>query len=126
MAPDRWELADHLTGVKEIRRKWLESIVDPAAYVPIYFDGFDTPAVGVAYVDRKTKNILLVLANADYNNEVRVTARLGALREKSGFTGVKGRLVYATYEFAHDFDQFTPEGDVWVHMGPGEVKIVEL
>jgi len=126
MAPDRWELADHLGGVKEIRARWLDQIADLGAYVPIYFGEFDTPAVGVSYYDKKTRRCLLVCANADYTNDVRVTAQLQTLREKSGCFAREGKLVYATYEMPRDFSQFTPEGNVWLHMGPGEVKIIEL
>lgn len=124
--PGRWELADHLDGAKRIRERWLDQLTDVSAFVPIYFTEFDTPAVGLGYFDKATGKCLLVFANADYGREVRVTASLHALREKSKNLSRKGRLVYATYEMGRDFEQFTDNGDVWLHLGAGEVKIVEL
>jgi len=126
MTDARWELADHLDGVKTIRARWLDQLTDLEAFVPIYFGEFDTPAVGVSYFDRKTQKCLIVCANADYNNDVHVTAQLQTLREQSGNAARAARLVYATYELPHELEPFTPEGNIALHLGAGEVKMIEI
>lgn len=122
----RWELADHLEGVKKIRAKWLEELTNLKNFVPLYFNEFDTPAIGLGYFNATTGKCLLVFINSNYKSEIHVTSSLVKLREAAKNNARLGQLVYATYEFARPFDQFLPDGSVWLHMGPGEVKVIEL
>jgi hypothetical protein len=123
---NRWELADHLDGAKTIRARWLDQLTDLNAYVPIYFDEFDTPAIGAGYFHSQTGKCLVMLANANYHSGIHCTASLKTLREKAKNDSREGRLVYATYEMGRDFRQFTPDGNLWADLGPGEVKLIEF
>ncbi len=124
--PRRWELADHLDGVKEIRNRWVDIIMDKQAFVPIYFNEFDTPAIGVAYFDKQTRKCLLVAANSNVHQDISVNASLEELRKKAGNTNVVGRLVYATYEFGREFHDFGNDGRIYLNLGRGEVKVIEF
>ncbi|HRY78353.1 MAG TPA: hypothetical protein P5154_06285 [Candidatus Izemoplasmatales bacterium] len=123
---NRWELADHLDGAKDIRARWLNELTDLNAYVPVYFEEFDTPAIGAGYFNRKTGKCLVLLANANYQAGIHCTASLKVLREKAKNPSVEGRLVYSTYEMGREFRQFTQEGNLWADLGPGEVKLIEF
>jgi hypothetical protein len=123
---DRWELADHLDGVKKIRNEWLDQITDLEYYEPIYFNEFDTPCVGVSYFNKQTKKCLLVVANTNVYNEVYANSDLNKLREKSGNYNNFGKLLYSTYEFGRDYHDFSPDGRVYFRLGAGEVKVIEF
>lgn len=122
---NRWELVDHLSGVKEIRAKWLDQITDLAACEPIYFNEFDTPVIGVSYYKPDGK-CLLVVANSNVYNGVYCNSDLKKLRTKANNHSNFGKLLYATYEFGRDYHDFSPDGRVHFHLQPGEVKIVEF
>lgn len=124
--PDRWEIADHLDGIKQIRAKWLNQITDLSYYVPIYFQEFDTPAIGVSYFDNVSKKCLLVVANSNPYASIDCSATLQVLREKTGNHQTQGKLLYATYEMGRDYHEFSPDGKVYFHLGAGEVKIIEM
>jgi starch synthase (maltosyl-transferring) len=124
--PLRWELADHLDGVKKIRNKWLNQITNLDYYVPIYFNEFDTPVVGVSYYNKETKKCLIVVANSNFYDAITCYASLEKLREASGNYNQDAKLIYATYEMPHDYHDFSQDGKINFHLLPGEVKIVEL
>lgn len=126
LGQDRWELADHLDGVKKIRNAWLNQITDLESYEPIYFNEFDTPCIGVSYYNKKDKKCLLVVANSNVYNEVYCNSDLKKLRELSNNYNNFGKLLYSTYEFGRDYHDFSPDGRVYFHLGAGEVKIIEF
>jgi starch synthase (maltosyl-transferring) len=123
---NRWELADHLDGVKHIRARWINELTNLDNFVPLYFSEFDTPAIGLGYYNKATGKCLLVFANTNFYGDVNGTAQLRTLRDKSKNEARTGNLVYSTYEMGHEFHSFSPEGSAWLHLGPGEVKIIEL
>ncbi len=122
----RWEIADHMQGIKEIRKRWLSQIMDPNASLPIYFNEFDTPAIGVAYFDKKTGKCILIAANSNPRQEIWCNASLAELRKKSGNENLSGNLVYSTYEMGRPYEDFTDDGRINLHLGGGEVKIIEF
>lgn len=125
-SPLRWELADHLDGIKNIRASWLDQITDLKFYVPIYFNEFDTPVIGVSYFNPKTNKCLLVVGNTNPYQDSECHATLETLRKKSGNQNHFGKLLYATYEMGRDYHEFSPSGEIYIHLGAGEVKIIEL
>ncbi len=122
----RWELADHLDGVKKIRKEWINEITDLDCYVPIYFNEFDTPAVGVSYFNKKTKKCLLVVANSNFYDGLHCNVSLQKLREKTKNYNKQGKLLYATYELPRVYHDFTPDGKINFFLGAGEVKVIEF
>ena len=123
---NHWELADHLSGVKEIRKQWLDQITDLDSYIPLYFNEFDTPAVGVSYFNKKTNKCLLVVANSNCYDDIHCNASVHKLREAAGNNNHVGKLLYSTYEFGRDYHDFTPDDRINFHLGSGEVKIIEF
>ncbi len=123
---NRWELADHLDGVKNIRNAWLNQILDITAYEPIYFNEFDSPALGVSYFNKETKKCLLVVANTNVYHEIYCNASLEKLRKKANNFNNFGKLLYSSYEFGRDYHDFSPDGRIYFNLGAGEVKIIEF
>jgi len=126
MNPSRWELADHLDGIKIIRQAWLKQITDLNCFVPIYLNEFDTPAIGLGYYNKATGKCLLIFANSNVFGDLHCNANIQALRDKAKNTKFSGQLLYATYEMPREFHQFHPDGSIWLNMGPGEIKVIEL
>ncbi|MBI9008724.1 MAG: alpha-amylase [Tenericutes bacterium] len=123
---NRWELADHLDGIKKIRKVWLDQITDLKCYLPIYFNEFDTPAIGVSYYNLETNKCLLVVANSNVYDDVHCNTSLEKLRIASNNYNNAGKLLYSTYEFSRDYHDFSPDGKVYFHLGAGEVKVIEF
>ncbi|MCK4552562.1 MAG: alpha-amylase, partial [Tenericutes bacterium] len=123
---DRWELPDHLEGIKKIRNKWLEEITNLDCYLPIYFNEFDTSAIGVSYYNKTTGKCLLVVANSNVYNDIQCHASINKLREVSNNFNNSGKLLYATYEFGRDYHDFSSDGKIYFHLGAGELKIIEF
>ena len=123
---DRWELADHLDGIKNIRNSWLEQITDLACYEPLYFNEFDSPAIGVSYFNKNTGKCLLVVANSNVYSDIHCHSDLHKLREKANNYNNFGKLLYSTYEFGRDYHDFSPDGKIYFQLGAGEVKIIEF
>ncbi len=123
---NHWEIADHLNGVKDIRKKWLNQITDINSYLPLYFNEFDTPAIGVSYFNKETGKCLLVVANSNYHDDIHCNASIEKLRIASNNHSYVGKLLYATYEFGREYHDFSPDNRVYFHLGAGEVKIIEF
>lgn len=123
---NRWELADHLDGVKKIRQEWLEQITNLEFYEPIYFNEFDSPAIGVSYYNKETGKCLLVVANSNVYNDIQCNSDIHKIREKANNFNNFGKLLYSTYEFGRDYHDFSPDGRIYFQLGAGEVKIIEF
>ncbi len=124
MDPSRWELADHLDGIKHIRQRWLKSITNLDYYQKVSFDYYDTPIIAVSYFD-DSKNCLLVAGNTDVHNYQEVKINIKDLREKSKNDNYAGKLLYSTYEFGREYKDFIGD-EVFVGLRPGELKIIEF
>ncbi|MDT8337025.1 MAG: hypothetical protein RQ856_04265 [Candidatus Izemoplasmatales bacterium] len=124
--PDRWELADHLEGVKNIRNNWLNQITDLKAYEPIYFNEFDSPAIGVSYFNQETGSCLLVVANTNVYSDIQCHSDINKLRARAKNFNNFGKMLYSSYKFGRDYHDFSPDGKVYFQLGAGEVKIIEF
>jgi len=123
---NRWELPDHLNGIKKIRNKWLAQITNLESYLPIYFNEFDTPAIGVSYFNKETNKCLLVVANSNVYDDVHCNASIDKLRKAANNFSNTGKLLYSTYEFGRDYHDFGADGKIYFHLGAGEVKVIEF
>lgn len=126
MNPKRWELADHLDGIKLIRKAWLNQLTNLDYFVPLYMNEFDTPAIGLGYFNPDNKKCLLVFANTNVYGNLSCTASIQILREQVNNKSFNGQLLYSTYEMPRPFHQFNPDGSIQLTMGPGEVRIIEI
>ena len=125
----RWELPDILGFIKDIRKKYLKQITNKKYFVPLYSVDHPKTFIGLAYY-KKTKsnknNCLIILANANPYHEQYVRPNIEELRRLSGNKEIEGKLLFSTHEYPRKFQQFIDYAQLDIHLGAGEVKIVEL
>ena len=125
----RWEIPDILDYIKPIRKKWLKELTNTKSFVPIYSVDHSNTFIGLAYFKKNRKekdNCLIVLANADPFNQQLLKPDLTNLRKLSNNNSVNGKLVFSTHEDPRKFNQFDDINTIDLHLGSGEIKIVEL
>ena len=125
----RWELPDILDYIKPIRKKWLKQITNKKSFVPIYSVDHSNTFIGLAYFKKNKKqqgNCLLILANADSFNQQYLKPDITKLRTLSNNTSMLGKLVFSSHEDPRNFTQFDNINIIDLHLGSGEIKIVEL
>jgi len=125
----RWELPDILDSLKPIRKKWLKELTNNKSFEPIYSDDQSNTFIGLAYYKKTKKaknNILLILANGNSYNEVYSKPSIKLLRELSKNNEESGKLLFSTHEGPRAFTQFINKDILDIHLGPGEVKIINL
>jgi glycosidase len=125
----RWEIPDLLDAIRPIRKRYLPQITSKKQYFPLYAHYENKNFVGFSYF-KKTKtrknNILFILANADTWHEHYIRIDISHLREVTGNKEMEGKLLLSTHEGPRLFTQFIDYNTLDIHLGPGEVKIVEL
>jgi hypothetical protein len=126
LAPDRWEIADHLDGVTKIRQRWINEITDGRCAELLYPSDFDSPVIGVGYSNKPTGKCLVVLANSNPYASVQAIIHLSPLREKADNHSMEGKVLYATYSFGGPFRDFTQAGDLSITLNQGEVILIEF
>lgn len=125
----RFELPDILEFLKPIRSSYLKSITNPKRFLPLHAHYENQNFLGLAFykVSRSHQNnVLLVLANADTWHEHYIKVDLRLLRDLTKNQRTEGRLLFSTHEAPRTFTQFLDFHTIDIHLGPGEVKIVEL
>ncbi len=125
----RWHIPDTLDNVKPIRKKYLKQITNKNYFVPLYTEDHPKTFIGLAYF-KKTKsnknNCLIVLANCNPYSEQYVRPNIHELRKLSNNKEMEGKLLLSTHEGPRKFTQFIDYDRLDIHLGPGEVKIIEL
>jgi glycosidase len=127
--PRRWELPDMLDFIKPIRKKYLKQITNKKHYLPLYAHYENKNFIGFSYFKKSKQgkeNLLFVLANADTWNEHYTQVDIRLLRDVADNHQMIGKLLYSTNEAPRPFTQFIDYHTLDIHLGPGEVKIVEL
>jgi len=127
--PRRWELPDLLDMIKPIRSKYLKQITDKKAFMPIYAHNHPNTFVGFSYI-KKTKNnrenTLLILANTNPYDQNYLQVDIRNLRQVTENHEMRGKLLFSTHESPREFSQFIDYSTLDIHLGPGEIKIIEL
>ena len=127
-AKNRWRIPDALEAIKPIRKRYLKELLNTKQFVPIYDD--NRLFIGFAYFKKRKKargNVLLILANLNPYHECHMHPWIRPVREASGNTEMsEGRLLFSTHEPPRVFTQFLGEDRLDLHLGAGEVKIVEF
>jgi len=127
--PRRWEIPDKLDLIKPIRKKWLKQITNIGSFIPIYSIDHSNTFIGLAYYKNTHENdnsCLLILANANTYNEQYLKPNIEELRRISGNRFMTGKLLFSTHETPRNFTQFLDENTIDLHLGAGEIKIVEI
>lgn len=126
---NRWDIPDILDFIKPIRTKYVKQITNKDYFVPLFASDQPKTFIGLAYF-KKTKsnknNCLLILANANPYHEQYIQPNIQELRKRSGNKEMTGKLLFSTHEAPRLFTQFIDHDRLDIHVGPGEVKIVEL
>jgi len=125
--PNRWMLPDILDFIKPIRKKYLTQITNTKYFVPIYDD--NKLFVGFAFyknTKHKKGNVLMVLANLNPYHEIYLNPSIYDLRQASNNNESEGQLLFSTHEGPRVFSQFINHNNLDLHLGAGEIKIVEF
>jgi len=80
--------------------------------------------VGLIYM--QGKKITMVFGNLNPFHVEQAHIDITPIRRKTKNTKTKGKLLFSTHEAPRLFAQFVSEDVIDIHLGPGEVKIVEL
>lgn len=123
----RWIIPDILDFIKPIRKKYLKQITNSKHSLSL--DDPNKLFIGFAFI-KKTKtnknNVLLVLANLNPYQEYFLKPNIEAVRRSSENQETFGKLLFSTHEGPRDFTQFEGMHSLDLHLGAGEVKIVEF
>jgi hypothetical protein len=126
---NRWVIPDSLDYIKAFRKKYLTQIKHRKYFVPLYGENQPNTLIGLSYYKpRKTarENVLIILANAHPYEDVKQSVSIDDLRTKSKNGSMEGKLLFSTHESPRVFTQFIDYNTLDIHLGPGEVKLIEL
>lgn len=127
MHPRRHEIPNILNFLTPLRQEVIHAITQAEAFVPIYDD--HALFVGFGYLLNKRKkkdNVLMVLGNLNPYHEVRLRPSIHELRHVSKNEALEGKLLFSTHEPPRVFTQFSEFFWLDLHLGAGEVKIVQF
>ena len=127
--PRRWELPDMLDSIKPIRAKYLKEITDKKSFIPLYAENHPNTFIGFSYIKKSRKahkDSLIIVANINPYNEASLQINISTLRSATDNQEMIGKLLFSTHEEPRSFTQFTDYNTLDIHLGPGEVKIIEL
>jgi glycosidase len=127
--PRRWELPDMLDFIKPIRKKYIKQITNKEYFVPLFGHHHPSTFVALSYFKKgkaTKQNTLIVVANTDTYNEHYLKVDIRHLREEANNHEMIGKLLFSTHEGPREFSQFIDYNTLDIHLGAGEVKIIEL
>ena len=125
----RWELPDILDFIKPIRSKYLKQITSKKSFIPIYAHNESNTFIGFSYFKKSKNNknnVLIILANANPYDQQYLSVDIRQLREVANNNEINGKLLFSTHESPREFAQFIDFNTLDIHLGTGEVKIIEL
>ncbi len=112
-----------LKTLAPLRKAWLDCIMDPERF---FFLPLDPPhVVGFAY-GKEDGRMLFVFSNLDCAHEVWQYPDIGPLRQRTANHNRRGELLFSTHERPRAFTQFLEGNVLDIHLGPGEIKIIEI
>ncbi len=97
--------------------------------MPLYAERHPDTFIGFSYIKKKgkdKKNILMILANSNPFDQQYLRVDIRNLRQVTENHEMKGKLLFSTHEDPRLFEQFIDYNTLDIHLGPGEVKIIEL
>jgi glycosidase len=120
MNPNRWELFDHLKGMVDLRKDWIDAIIDEEAFVRFDVYNHNTLEYGFA----KGKQGLIVVANTS-EQFIHHNFSIQSLREKIGKSNHDGELLYSSYELPRSYEHLYDD-KIYVKLQPFELKIIKI
>ncbi|MGI6392673.1 MAG: alpha-amylase [Candidatus Izemoplasmatales bacterium] len=123
--PRRWEIADHLRGIKEIRKQWLKQLTDPEAALILSSHDHNSRFIAVGYFDKASGSCLVVAGNPDPAVDVNGHVPITLLRERAQNRNLQAKLLYSTYSFGGDYSGLTDDS-LYLGLKKGEVKVISF
>jgi glycosidase len=125
----RWEIPDILDFIKPIRQKYLKAITNSNHFVPLFAVHHPNEFIGFGFYNKRKdakENVLMVFANANVYKEHYLRVNIHELRKQSNNQEDTGKLLFSTHEGPRAFTQIFDHNTVDLHLGTGEIKIIEL
>ncbi|MHC1684275.1 MAG: alpha-amylase family glycosyl hydrolase [Clostridiaceae bacterium] len=125
----RWEIPDMLDTASRIRDRYIDSITDLSAFVPLGFGHWSVDAVGFGYLLKDKyiengKNTLIIIGNTNPFEEVNLTVNLEELRNKACNYSRTTKLIYSPCVWTCEINDFDDNINLRLNLKPGEVKIL--
>jgi starch synthase (maltosyl-transferring) len=127
----RWDLINQLSQVAAIRQAYLDTLTNPDCFVGLGFASMRTHGIGLGYVVQERRadrsgNLLLVIANTHLHEGQSLFVDIAAIRRQSGNQSHRGNQIFSSFEAPRDGIEFSTDGNLFIWMQPGEVKIIAL
>ncbi len=125
----RWELIELLEKASAIRRTYIDTLSDPETFTGLGFESMRTHGIGLGYQIRQAPgqgggHLLLVIANTNLYEGQRLFVNVSDLRRKSGNQNLTGRQLFSSSEPPREGIAFSPDGNLFIWLHPGEVKVL--
>lgn len=124
--PERDEMIELMHQVAEVRRRWLDVLVNPSHFEPLAMTHMDAPFIGLAWLRPDTNETLLVVANTSMHHPLQGKVPLDGVRRRNWNASRFAEMVYSPTSWPYAEHSFDENWDLWVDLKPGEVKIYEM
>ena len=124
--PERDEMIEVMHQVAEIRRRWLDVLVDPNHFVPLILNEPFAPFIGFAWLRPETNDTLLVVANTNMVDALRGVVTLDGVRRRNWNASRFAEMVYSPDSWPYAEHSFDDNWNLVVDLKPGEVKVYEM
>ncbi|MCC9626183.1 hypothetical protein LPB41_31335 [Thalassospira sp. MA62] len=124
--PERDEMIEVMHQVAEIRRRWLDVLVDPNHFEPLILNEPFAPFIGFAWLRPETNDTLLVVANTNMIDTLRGVVTLDGVRRRNWNASRFAEMVYSPDSWPYPEHSFDDNWNLVVDLKPGEVKVYEM
>lgn len=124
--PERDEMIEVMHQVAEIRRRWLDVLVDPNHFEPLILNEPFAPFIGFAWLRPETNDTLLVVANTNMIDTLRGVVTLDGVRRRNWNASRFAEMVYSPDSWPYAEHSFDDNWNLLVDLKPGEVKVYEM
>lgn len=124
--PERNEMIEVMHQVAEIRRRWLDVLVDPNHFEPLILNEPFAPFIGFAWLRPETNDTLLVVANTNMVDALRGVVTLDGVRRRNWNASCFAEMVYSPDSWPYAEHSFDDNWNLVVDLKPGEVKVYEM
>ncbi|WP_244150765.1 hypothetical protein [Exiguobacterium profundum] len=112
--------------VAEIRRRWLDVLVDPNHFEPLVLNEPFAPFIGFAWLRPETNDTLLIVANTNMVDALRGVVTLDGVRRRNWSASRFAEMVYSPDSWPYAEHSFDDNWNLVVDLKPGEVKVYEM
>lgn len=124
--PERDEMIELMHQVAEIRRRWLDVLVNPSHFEPLSLNESFAPFIGFAWLRPETNDTLLVVANTNMFDSLHGVVALDGVRRRNWNASKFAEMIYSPNSWPYAEHSFDERWDLVVDLKPGEVKVYEM